>query len=90
MHVNFGHISCSVHGPYPVILDAVLTNVALFWGLIEICMLSAVLSCILHFCLGDNLKYFFVLRHPQEVCGCNCEPGGVVAVVGSLSLSVCT
>lgn len=42
------------------------------------------------FVLADNLEYLFVLGHAQEVCGCECEPGAVVAAAGSLSLSVCT
>ena len=40
--------------------------------------------------LCGNLKYFLVLPRLQEVRGCDCEPGGVLAVAGGMSLSICT
>ena len=40
--------------------------------------------------LRGNLKYFPVLPHLPEVRGCNCQPGGVLAVAGSTSPSICT
>ena len=39
--------------------------------------------------LCGDVKYVLVLPPLREVRGCKCEPGGVLAVAGSMSLSLC-